>query len=179
MSVDGFIAGPNGEMDWMIWEWDDRLKAYVLELTRPADTIVLGRKLAEGFIPSWTSMLENPETADEFARKMVDTPKIAFSKTMKSSEWKNTEIASGNLTEEITKLKKLQGNDIIAYGGGQFVSSLIKARLIDEFHLFVNPVALGSGMRIFGDLTNKQIVQLIGSKAFDCGITVLNYRRAD
>ena len=59
MSVDGFIAGPQGEMDWMIWDWGDDLNRYVSDLTAPVDTIVLGRKLAQGFIPTWTSHLEN------------------------------------------------------------------------------------------------------------------------
>ncbi|KAA3439219.1 dihydrofolate reductase family protein [Rufibacter hautae] len=175
MTVDGFIAGPNGEMDWMVWNWDESLNSYVHALTKPVDTIVLGRKLAEGFIPTWTSTLENPETADEFARKMVETPKVVFTKTLDKSEWAATELATGDLVEEITKIKAQEGRDIIAYGGGTFVSSLIKAGLIDEFHLFVNPVALGQGMPIFKDLEQRQNLTLVKTQQFECGITVLNY----
>lgn len=74
LSVDGFIAGPNGEMDWMVWDWDEALNKSVAAITDPVDTKVLGRKLAEGFIPTWSSRLENPETADDGARKFVESP---------------------------------------------------------------------------------------------------------
>jgi dihydrofolate reductase len=174
ISVDGYIAGPNSEMDWMVWNWDDKLKQYVTGITDPVDTIILGRKLAEGFIPHWTSALNNPEPMDG-AKKMVETPKVVFSKTLTKSEWERTEIANGDLVEEIKKLKERKGKDIIVYGGGAFVSSLIKAGLIDEFHLFVNPVALGQGMPIFKELNQQQNLTLANSQSFDCGIVVLNF----
>ena len=175
LSVDGYIAGPNGEMDWMIWQWDDSLRAYINAITEPVDTIILGRKLAEGFIPAWTLRLENPETADEFARKMVETPKVVFTKTLDQSTWASTELATGDLIDEITRRKQQVGKDLIVYGGGRFVSALLKAGLIDDFHLFINPVALGSGMPIFSDLPQRQRLTLLKAQAFDCGITVLHY----
>ncbi len=175
MSVDGFIAGPNGEMDWMIWEWDEALKKYVTDLTEPVDTIILGRKLAQGFIPTWLSRLENPETADDGARKMVETHKLVFTRTLSESEWENTELIEGDLVGEITSLKNQNGNDIIAYGGGSFVSSLINERLIDEYHLFVNPAVLGSGMSIFGGVDYMRNLKLVKSISFDCGIVLLHY----
>ncbi|MEQ9438800.1 MAG: dihydrofolate reductase family protein [Cyclobacteriaceae bacterium] len=177
LSVDGYIAGPAGEMDWMVWDWDDDLKKYVQDITEPVETIILGRKLAEGFIPTWTSILENPDTADDSARKFVETPKVVFTKTLESTEWKATELAKGDLTEEITKLKNSEGDDIIAYGGGTFVTALIKAGLIDEFHLFVNPVVLGSGMTIFEGATYHETLTLVESRSFECGIVLLCYEK--
>lgn len=177
MTVDGYIAGPNGEMDWLTWNWDDALKGYVTDLTHPVDTIVLGRKLAEGFIPVWTSRLQNPENDEDAAaaKKFVETPKVVFTKTLDTSDWQHTELAKGNLSEEIQRLKQEDGGDIIAYGGGTFVSSLIKEGLIDEYHLFVNPAALGSGMPIFEELNSWQALTLKHSIAFECGIVVLCY----
>ena len=176
MSVDGFIAGPNGEMDWMIWNWDDKIKAYVNDLTEPVDTIILGRKLAEGFIPYWANVAANPDDPEYTAgKKFTDTPKVVFTKTLNQSEWAGTTIASGDLEKEIKNLKLQDGKDIIAYGGATFVSALIKAGLIDEYHLFINPVALGSGMAIFQDLDQRQNLTLVKSQLFDCGITVLHY----
>jgi dihydrofolate reductase len=170
MSVDGFIAGPNGEMDWMTFNWDEEIKNYVAQITEPVDCILLGRKLAEGFIPHWAS---HPEL--EGADKYNNTEKVVFTKTLDKSEWDNTILASGELVDEISKLKSQEGKDIISYGGGTFVSNLIKSGLIDEFHLFINPVAIGHGMPIFQGLEDKQRLELKKSVAFACGIVLLCY----
>lgn len=173
-SVDGFISGPNGEMDWMTFNWDDELKKYINEITTQVDCIVLGRKLAQGFIPHWAARPagENPWFID----KMNNSKKVVFTKTLESSVWENTTLCKGDLTDEITKLKSEPGNDIIVYGGGSFVSALIKYGLIDEFHLFVHPVALGTGMAIFKELDSKQKFGLESSRAFLCGIVLIKYR---
>jgi len=171
MSVDGYIAGPNGEMDWMVWNWDDALKQYVGEITAPVDCIVLGRKLAQGFIPHWAA---HPE--QEGADKFNNTHKVVFTKTLDKSEWDNTELARGDLAEEINNLKKQEGKDIIAYGGANFVSALIKQGLIDEYHLLINPTAIGNGLPIFKDLDTKQQLTLVKAIPFDCGITLLHYQ---
>lgn len=172
ISVDGYIAGTNGEMDWMTWTWGDDITAYIKVLTAPVDTILLGSKLAEGFIPHWTSAAENTETADEFTRKMAETPKVVFTKTLETSEWNATKLAKGALVAEVNALKNQPGGDMIVYGGGTFVSALIEAGLIDELHLFVNPAALGTGMKIFGNRTH---IALHSAQSFDCGIVVLTY----
>jgi dihydrofolate reductase len=177
MSIDGYICGPNGELDFMVWDWDDELKQYVTMLTEPVDCIVLGRKLAEGFIPHWANVAANPEHPEYTAgQKFTDTHKVVFTKTLAKSAWDNTVLAKGNLVDEITKLKKQDGQDIIAYGGATFVSALIKDGLIDEFHLFINPTAIGSGMAIFKEMDRKQNLVLVKSTAFDCGIVVLYYQ---
>jgi dihydrofolate reductase len=170
MTVDGYIAGLNGELDWTTHNWDNELKKYVTGITEPIDCIVLGRKLAQGFIPYWAS---HPE--QEGADKFNSTKKVVFTKTLEKSEWDNTVLAKGDLVDEITKLKRQSGNDIIAYGGATFVSALIKHGLIDEFHLFINPAAIGNGMTIFKELGSRQNLTLVKSTACDCGIVVLNY----
>lgn len=176
MTVDGYIAGPNSEMDWVVWNWDDKLKQYVTDLTEPVDCIVLGRKLAEGFIPHWAAVAADPDHPEFSAgQKFTDTPKVVFTKTLDRSEWGNTVLAKGNLVDEITNLKKQGGQDIIAYGGATFVSALIQHGLIDEFHLFINPAAIGNGMTIFKELDRPQNLKLVKSVSFDCGIVVLNY----
>ena len=152
------------------------LQKYVQEITEPVDCIVLGRKLAEGFIPHWAAVAANPDDPEFTAgKKFTATHKVVFTKTLDRSEWGNTVLAKGNLDEEISKLKKQNGKDIIAYGGATFVSALIKAGLIDEFHLFINPTAIGNGMTIFKELDSQQNLTLVKSKSFDCGIVVLNY----
>ena len=176
MTVDGYIAGPNGEMDWMTLPWTEDLNKHVGKIIDPVDTIVLGRKLAEGFIPYWATVAANPDNPEFTAgKKFTDTHKVVFTKTLDKSEWDNTVLAKGDLVDEITKLKKQDGKDIVAYGGATFVSALIKQGLTDEFHLFINPTAIGNGMTIFKELDSKQNLTLVKSTSFDCGIVVLNY----
>jgi dihydrofolate reductase len=180
MSVDGFVGGPNGELDWMTWNWDDALKNFVNELTDSVDTILLGRKMTDGFVNHWTNIVKNRRDDESypFAKKMVDKPKIVFTKTLDesnpiSAEWENTRLAKGDIVEEVNKIKNEQsGKDIVVYGGAGFVSSLIKNNLIDEFYLFVNPAAIGNGLSIFEGRTNLKFVKSI---PFSCGVVVLNY----
>jgi dihydrofolate reductase len=183
ISVDGFICGPNGEMDWITWNWGDDIKKYVTSLTESVDTIFLGRKLAEGFIPHWQNVVSNPDNPEhEFGKEMINRPKFVFSKTLNKSLWDNTTVINGDLLSEIKKIKEQSGKDlpsgkagIIVYGGASFVSSLIKESLIDEFYLFVNPTAIGKGKPIFSELNSKQTLSLVESKSFDCGINLLCY----
>ncbi|MDP3684041.1 MAG: dihydrofolate reductase family protein, partial [Ignavibacteria bacterium] len=97
--------------------------------------------------------------------------------TLDKSEWNNTVIATGDLVEEVNNLKQQNGKDIIVYGGAKFVASLIKAGLIDEFNLFVNPTVLGAGMSIFKELDTKQNFTLKKTIAFECGIALLQYEK--
>lgn len=174
VSLDGFVAGPNNEMDWMTWDWDEQLKAYVQEITEPVDTIILGRVLAEGFIPVWKDRSAAAD-ADTFTHKMVNDPKVVFTKTLTENPWDNTTLATGDMVEEVKKLKKQPGGDIVVYGGAGMASAMIKNNLIDEYHIFVNPVIIGQGKPIFADLDRKLSLKLVKATAFDCGITVLCY----
>ena len=114
VSLDGFVAGAKGEMDWMISNWDEALLKYVTEITEPVDTIILGRKLAQGFIDHWANAAKNTETVQDFEKKMHLTPKVVFTKTLTDNNWAYTQLAKGNLVGEIKKLKKQKGKDIIA-----------------------------------------------------------------
>lgn len=172
MSVDGCIAGPNGEMDWMVGLSDDELVKYAYKLTESVDTILLGRKMTDGFISYWSDVMNKPDDPwYAFAKKMIEIPKIVFTKTLNKSRWINTDIATGNLVEEVNKIK----SQTVVYGGASLDSSLIKEKLIDEFYLFINPVAIGNGMTIFKDLNEIQKYTLIESKAFECGKVLLRY----
>ena len=179
ISVDGFIAGPNGEMDWLTWNATEDFIQYVTELTDSCDTMLLGRKLADGFIPYWTDITTRPDDPQySFARKMVDMPKIVFSKTLDKSSWDNTTIAKNDLVTEVNDLKERDGKDIVMYGGAEFVSSAIEAGLIDEYHLFVNPAAAGRGMSIFGGLEKPRQLNLIKVTPLNNGVVILCYKPA-
>jgi dihydrofolate reductase len=169
-TIDGFISGPEGQMDWVLFLWSDDLNAYVTALTEPVDTILLGRKLAEGFIPHWAALPDTPG-----ADKMNHSRRVVFSKTLETSPWENASIAGGPLTETVQQLKSEPGGDLIVYGGGSFVSALLEADLIDELNLFVNPAAIGKGMPIFDKLSSLRRFQLLEARAFECGVAVLRY----
>ena len=176
ISVDGCIAGPNNEMDWIDFTWNEKLMEYEDRLHEPVDTILLGRKMTDEFVSYWSNVMNKLEDPDyAFAKKMIETPKIVFTKTLNKSEWPNTEIVTGDLKDEITKLKNQDGGDIIVYGGASFDSSLIKENLIDEYYLFINPVAIGNGKTIFKDLIEIRKLSLVESITFDSGTVLLHY----
>ena len=176
MSIDGCIAGPNNEMDWIDFTWDEKFREYEDRLHEPVDTILLGRKMTDDFITTWSNFVKKPDDPwYPFAKKMIETPKVVFTKTLKVSKWVNTVLATGDLTDEIMKLKSESGKDIIVYGGATFDSSLIKAGLIDEFHLLIEPAAIGSGMAIFKDLKEVQKFTMIKTTPFDSGIVELHF----
>ena len=172
-TLDGYVGGPNGEMDWMIHEWDDALNKHVGSLTDSVNTILLGRNLAEGFIPYWTGEY-NSEKPAPGANVFVETPKVVFSRTLTESKWNNTRVENGDLAGAVKRLKEGDG-DLIAYGGGTFVSELIRNNLIDEYHLFVNPTAISEGMTIFRQPGDKARLKLVSATPYECGIVALLY----
>jgi dihydrofolate reductase len=172
-SVDGYMAGPDGELDWLTGPWTDDVNAYVGSLWEPVDTIVLGRKLAESFIPTWAA---GPEGEDQASiDQMNNTPKVVISNSLTESPWENTVVAGGDLTEIVNRLKAQPGGDIIVPGSGTLIRDLIARNLLDELHLFVNPVAIGAGMPVFPRLDTAQQLRLVAARPFDCGITALHY----
>jgi len=185
MSIDGFVAKLDdaAPADEPMPEKPDepisdpKLDQYIDSTISSSDTILLGRKMTDGFVTYWEDVVNNhPESPEyQLAKKLVDTPKVVFSKTLKKSKWNNTTLATGDLVEEVNKLKNQPGKDIIVYGGGGFVSSLIKANLIDEYHLFINPHALGQGMPIFNKLTKQFNLKLKSATAFTTGVVLLLY----
>ena len=176
MSIDGFVSGPNGELDWMTWNWDDKLKDFVTGLNEPVDTILLGKNMTDGFIEHWKKVKENKDNPEHWAGvKFTDTPKVVFTKTLSESKWENTTLAKGELKDEVNRLKSQPGSSLMVYGGAGFVSSLIKEDLIDDYYLFINPTALGNGKRIFDDITSKMQLKLEDSVKYECGIVVNHY----
>ena len=107
ITVDGFVGRSNGELDWMTFAMDDKSLAYINDLANSSDTILLGRSMTDGFVSHWTSVADNPESQwHSFAQKMVNTPKVVFSKTLKQSNSANTTLVNGDLVEEVKKLNK-------------------------------------------------------------------------
>lgn len=176
MTIDGFVAGPNGELDW-IWgpgKRDESMFRYILELADSCDTILLGRKMTRGFIDHWENVLDNqPDSLEQpLAQRMVNMRKIVFSHTQNTMNGRNLEVENGDLAAAVQALKKQPGKDIIVYGGAGFVSSLISQNLIDEYFIFISPVVIGNGLSIFKE---KKLLKLDSSTSYKHGKVLNKY----
>ena len=173
VTLDGFFAGPKGEIDWFVW--DEETANYSRELINSIDTIVFGRLTYELMASYWP--VASPATEDPvIINAMNNLPKIVFSKTLKKLYWNNSRLAKGNIADEISTLKQQPGKDVVIYGSGSIVSSLTQLRLIDEYRIFVNPVVLGSGKPLFKDLRDRLSLNLIKTRAFKNGVVLLHYQ---
>lgn len=177
LSIDGSPQyGEHDEQHWVTWAWEE-IKQYVIDLANTCDTEIIGRKLAVDYLPFWAEAYLQPEsTMYEVAQIKARQKKIVFTHTLDQPVWENTELAKGDLVEEVNRLKKQNGKDIIVYGGTSFVSALIEAGLIDEYHFFLNPVVLGkNGIPVFDKLDRYKSLQLKKTIQYDCGIVLLHY----
>ena len=181
ITVDGFVAGPNGENDWVFLpgkQDPDALQQIIgfgAELATSCDTLLLGRKLAaSGFCQYWEDVADNQPNNpwQPLAQLIADHRKIAFSSTETTLAGRNLEVEKGDLATVVQELKNQPGKDILVYGGVNFVSSLISLNLIDEYYLVVNPIAIGSGLSIFKE---RKVLQLESSIAFKNGKVVNKY----
>ena len=178
ISLDGFVGGPNGEMDSFTMDFEIG-KILIAELLSTVDTMLLGRSLYKGFETYWQAAAENPATPKDladFAHWIVDSPKIVFSQTLEKVEWKNSRLVKGNAGEEIMKLKQQPGGDMVVFGGAGFASSLVSLGLIDEYRLKLEPVILGKGKPLFKDNDQKIKLKLTNSRTFKSGVVVLYYQ---
>lgn len=177
ITIDGFVAGPSGELDWMTFDWEDKkLVQYLNSVIDSSDTLLMGRKMTDEFVNYWSNALKNPKSPEySFARKMIDVPKVVFTKTIDESRWPNTVLAKGDIVEEVNKLKNRPGKELLVYGGAGFVSSLIKHDLIDEYHFFVYPIAIGKGLTIFSEVGRYLSLKEIDVTPCQGGITIHHY----
>src|SRR6266516_4141110 len=167
VSLDGYIAGPNGEMDWVAENYDDAMTASENELASQADTLLLGRVTYQSFAGSWPHVPDNPNASEgekAYARKLNAMRKIVFSKTLPTVEWNNSSLVKEVLPEDITKLKQEPGRDMLIYGSASLVRTLTNHGLIDEYQLLVHPVVLGGGKPLFQDIKERRKLQLVKTK---------------
>ena len=175
VSLDGFIAGPDGAIDWSAP--DDELHRFHNEQTRELGAHLLGRRLYETML-YWETAEENPalpETEREFARIWKSLPRIVFSNTLDRVEG-NARLAAGSVRDEVATLNTEPGKDL-AVGGAALASSCIRLDLVDEYRLFVSPVVLGGGTPYFPALDDRIDLELIESRTFGSRVVYLRYRR--
>lgn len=173
VSIDGMVAAQKGHAHF---NWDEEVRQYSIANAANVDCILLGRKTATGFIPHWKSVADSPKDVDcEFGTLITDIPKVVFSRTVRKSEWPNATVVNGEIVDSVNQLKRQPGKDLLVYGGSSFAASLVERNLIDEYHLLVNPVFLGSGQTISAGLADTLRLTLVKNRAFSCGTILLCY----
>jgi dihydrofolate reductase len=175
VSLDGFIAGPGGEIDWSAP--DEELHRFHNEQTRELGAHLCGRRLYE-VMTYWETADQNPSAAEhelEFARIWQSLPKIVFSNTLETLEG-NARLARDGVAEEVAKLKQQPGKDL-GVGGAGLASSFIELDLVDEYRLFLSPVVLGGGTRYFPSLQATINLELVETRTFGSRVVYVRYRR--
>jgi dihydrofolate reductase len=174
VSLDGHVARPGkyGAGGWGVPPEDPALKARKLDWLRDAGLHLMGRHAYEEMSAFW------PTSDAAYAAPMNDIPKVVFSTTLTTADWPRSTIARGDLTDEIAVLKREPGKDMIAWGGAAFAQSLSRLRLIDEYRLVVQPVALGDGLPLFAGLTEPFVLDLIDAQPYADGSVLHVYRPA-
>ena len=185
VSLDGFVEGPNKELDWM--STDDEFEEYINGVLASIDAMIFGRKAFELLAEYWPTAAENPAGAAdpanparhiEAARMMNEKQKIVFSTTLKKADWNNSRIVGGDLAAEISRLKNEPGKDIAVFAGAGIAASLMRLGLIDEYRIIVNPILLGAGTPLFQGSYDRSMLNLMETKPFKSGATLLSYHTA-
>ena len=178
VSLDGFVAGSNGEMDWI--KVDEEIFDFVGTRTNNSDTALYGRVTWEMMEGYWPTAADKPNASKhdiEHAAWYNKVDKIVLSKSMKGKQLPNTIIISDDIEHRIKALKQQAGKEIIIFGSPRATHTLTQYGLIDEFWLFINPILVGKGMPMFKDVPEVTKLKLVQSKQFGCGVVCLQYKK--
>ncbi len=176
ISLDGFVAGPNGEMGWI--KVDEEIFDHVGKRISETDTALYGRVTFQMMENYWPAAGDGPGASRhdiEHSKWYNHVHKVVLSKTMKDAGLANTTMISDNLSDRINEIKQPGGNEILLFGSPTATHSLIQQNLIDGYWLFVNPIILGRGIPLFADIKDKIKLKLLTTRQFTCGVTELNY----
>jgi dihydrofolate reductase len=180
MTLDGFIAGPNNELDWMSQTPDQEQNDDIVALLNGADAGFMGYPTASGMIPYWSSVAKNPSASEgeqAIAQAISKLHGIVISNTAEKIEWDNSELllvqTDDDLIEAVTRLKRQPGKDLGVPGGVRTAQTFVRLGLVDEYVLMVHPIALGNGKRLF---PNKVNLELVSAKTYKSGVMRVCYR---
>jgi dihydrofolate reductase len=177
MSLDGVVEDPGGAEDFKYGGWSfeiprgDEGDKFKLDETMESEALLLGRVTYQGFADAW------PSREGDFADKFNTMPKYVVSSTLNDPSWTNTTVLSGDVREEVAKLKQQVEGDIVVHGSVQLVQTLLEHDLVDELRLMVFPVVLGAGKRLFGETSDKKPLKLRSSRTVGDGVAILVYGR--
>jgi dihydrofolate reductase len=177
LSLDGVMEAPGGEdFKYKGWSFEfdrgEEGNQFKLDEAVESEALLLGRRTYEGFAAAW------PSREGEFADKFNNMPKYVVSSTLENPEWNNTTVLKGDAVEEVSKLRNSSNGDIYVHGSAQLAQALIENDLVDELHLMVFPVVLGTGKHLFGETSDKKNLRLAESKTVGEGVAILVYQAA-
>jgi len=172
MSLDGVVESPD---KWTFPYFNDEVGQVIQSQMDASDAVLLGRRTYEEWAAYWP---DKTAQDDPFADFINNTPKFVVSTTLKSVEWRNSTLVTGNLAEEIAKLKRQPGKDIAISGSVTLAGSLLRDRLLDELSLLLNPVMVGTGKRLFEDPSGQVPLKLEESRTLSNGVLALRYETA-
>ena len=172
VSLDGYVAGPHGELDWIFRSMDPAQLQWITEFLRGIDTVLIGRVTYLEQAATW------PQQRGELADLLNGHTKVVFGSGLETPTWNNSRLAIGSPAEEIARLKQQPGKDIYVTGGARLAQSLSRAGLIDEYNITVRPVALGSGLPLFTALAEPLDLALTSTRIYDTGAIALTYQWA-
>jgi len=170
ITLDGFVCGPRGEVDWAFPGLDNDAAVWVVEHLWQAGFHLMGAVTYRDMAATW------PHSAEPYAPPMNNIPKIVFSRNLKEAPWGETQIIAGDLTTEIARLKNEPGRDLLAHGGVRFVRALIRSGLVDEYRLITHPVVLGDGSSLFSECNGPLRFTLVESTIFKTGTIAKVFR---
>lgn len=174
VSLDGFLAGPAGEIDWFTGLADKEFERYGVELLGSVDTILFGRvtyQLMAGYWPKARASEDDPRIIEA----MNSLPKVVFSRTLDQVQWSNSRLVRTDPAEEVSRLKRQPGRSMVIYGSGGLVSTLARQGLIDDYRIFVAPVVLGKGQPMFRGLEQRLSLRRTEVRSFGTGVVLLRY----
>ena len=177
ISLDGFAAGPNGELDWI--SYDDELEKYAEGIVGTVGTALYGRVTYEMMEGYWPTVLTDPSSTQhqlDHARWIENIDKVVVSRTLENVGWNKTTLIKDDLAGGISKLKRQPGNDIVIFGSPGLAQTLLQLGLIDEYRLTVNPVVLGNGIPLFNDVNDRIGLKLLEATTLASGVLGLHYQ---
>ncbi|RDC64416.1 dihydrofolate reductase family protein [Adhaeribacter pallidiroseus] len=178
ITLDGFLSGPNCELDWHFTSWTAEMAEALCEQLKKADTILLGRVTYLAMAKFWPAKALDSTVAPAdliFIRMMNQYPKIVFSKMLFTTAWNNS-IIQKNLASTIQNLKKQSGKDLMVYGSATLVAALVHLNLVDEYQLWVHPIVLGRGKPLFKNVPGQSRLTLLKNQLFSSGVVLLMYQ---
>ncbi len=168
VTLDGIMDEPG---NWSFPFWNEEASTFKFDELRASDGLLLGRVTYQGFAKAWPTMKDT----GEYGERMNSLPKYVVSTTLSEVTW-NASLIKDHIAEAVSRLKQENGQDLLVFGSGQLVHTLMQHDLIDEYRLMVHPVLLGSGKRLFRDGSEKKVLRLVDTRTFSSGIIVLSYQ---